>query len=75
MGCQHLAELYELFLLGALGSDEAGIVHEHVEHGCAHCLEQLREAAQTVYLLCLLTRQARPGPKNKSELLRRVRKK
>ncbi len=75
MGCQPLEDLFELFLLGTLPREEYVVVDEHVERGCPNCLERLREASQTVYLFSLMTRQARPDPKQKAQLLRRLRKK
>ena len=75
MGCQYLDEIYELFLLGVLSAEEGAKVQEHVERGCPYCLEQLREAALTVYLLSQTMRPARLDPKQKSQLLHRLRKK
>jgi len=74
VGCQHLDQIYELFLLGALSAEEDATVQEHVERGCPYCLEQLREAALTVYFLTWPGRVERPDPKLKSALLRRLRK-
>lgn len=70
----HLDDIYELFLLGTLPGEDSAVVGEHIERGCAYCLEQLREATETVYLLSLMTRRARPDPKQKSQLLRRLRR-
>lgn len=75
MGCQHLDEIYELYLLGTLDGEDGTQLREHLERGCPACLEQLREASLTVYLLCQPNRIARPDPKVKSRLLRRLRKK
>jgi hypothetical protein len=75
MDCQHLDECYELFLLGTLPAREAAEVSEHVERGCSYCLEHLREAALTVYLLSQIVRPARLDPKLKSNLLRGMVKK
>ena len=74
MGCQHLDQNYELFLLGALSVEEDASIREHVERSCPYCLEQLREAALTVYFLTWAGRPERPDPKQKSTLLRRLRK-
>lgn len=72
---EHLDELYELYLLGALGREDSASIREHVKQGCPRCLEQLREAALSVYLLCQASRPVRPGPQHKAQLLRRLRKK
>ncbi len=75
MGCQHLDEIYELSLLGTFAGGASADLREHIVRGCAYCLEHLREAALTVYLLSQTARPARPDPKLKAQLLRRLRKK
>jgi len=75
MGCQHLEEIYELFLLGALSEQGALELREHLARGCPHCLERIREAVETVYLLSLTSKPARLNPKVKTELLRGLNKK
>jgi hypothetical protein len=72
MVCQHLEEIYELYLLEALPPEEHVRVREHVERGCPNCLERLREAALCVSFLCSSALPARPGPKQKLHLLRRL---
>ena len=72
MACQHLDESYELFLLGTLPADEAADLSEHIERECVYCLEHLREAALTVYLLSQAARPARLDPKLKPQVLRHV---
>ena len=72
---QHLDDIYELYLLGALGQDERARVEEHLARDCPSCLENLRDAALSVYLLCQAVRPVRPGTQHKSQLLRRLRKK
>jgi hypothetical protein len=73
MVCQHLEEVYELYLLQALNPEEHARVAEHVERGCTNCLERLREAALCVCFLCLSAPPARPASKNKSQLIQRLR--
>ncbi len=79
MGCQHLEELYELYLLGALEPEDAAPVSEHVRRQCPSCCQGLREAALSVYLLCQTAGpariSARAGSQQKAELLRRLRSK
>jgi predicted anti-sigma-YlaC factor YlaD len=75
MGCQHLEEIYELFLLGALSDQGAQELREHLARGCPHCRERIREAAETVYLLSLTSKPARPNPQVKTELLHGLHKK
>jgi predicted anti-sigma-YlaC factor YlaD len=74
MGCQYLEDVFELYLLGALCREDLAAAEEHLARGCPDCLEHLREAALTVYLLTQPARPARLDPKHKSQLLRRVRK-
>jgi hypothetical protein len=75
MGCQYLEDLHELYLLGTLAAGDAAVVAEHLQRGCPSCLENLREAVLTVYLLSQMVRPARRDPKLRSHLLRRLRKK
>jgi hypothetical protein len=75
MGCQHLEELYELYLLGAVSEEGSLDLREHLARGCPHCLGRVREAAETVYVLGLASKPARPHPRVKSELLRLISRK
>lgn len=73
MVCRNLGEKYELFLLGALSPGESAEIMEHLSRGCADCVGHLREATLTVYLLAQSARPAKPDPRMKTELLKRVR--
>ena len=74
MGCQYLEDLFELYLLGAACPEDSAAVFEHLARGCPQCLDQLREAALTVYLLAQPARAARVDPKRKAGLLRLLRR-
>ena len=78
MDCQHLDDLYELFLLGIAGEEEgAAEIGEHLGRGCPYCRERLREATQVVYSLAQNLRPLRPirlDQKARAGLLRRARK-
>lgn len=74
MGCEHLEDLYELFLLGTLAEASAAELRAHLATGCPTCRQRVRDAALTVYLLSLGTKSARPNPQLKSRLLQRLRK-
>jgi len=74
MGCQYLEDLFELYLLGAACPEDSAAVFEHLARGCPNCLECLREATLTLYLLGQPSRPARLDPKRKSQLLRRLGK-
>ncbi len=75
MDCQHLEDLYELFLLGALPEQSSAELREHLERGCPACLERVRDAVQTVYLLSLRAKSVRLNPKLKARLLLQLPKK
>ena len=75
MDCRHLEDIYELFLLGALSDENSLQLREHLTHGCEHCVERVKEAARTVYVLSLTAKPLSPGPKAKVDLLRLLRKK
>ena len=75
MGCQHLEELYELWLLGALSEQGSMDLREHLARGCPHCLARVREATETVYLLGLAPKPARPHPRVKLKLLQQISRK
>ncbi len=75
MGCQHLDDLYELYLLGALEVEESEAIAEHLARNCPYCLEHLREAAQTIHLITFLAPAGRPGQGLRARLLERVKKK
>lgn len=75
MGCEHLDEYYELYLLGTISDGGCADVREHLERDCPYCLEHLREAALSVYLLSLPLRTVRPDPKRKAQLMRLLKKK
>lgn len=77
MDCQHLDDLYELYLLGLGGPGGAAEIDAHVERGCPYCRERLREATQVVYFITHNVRPmrpVRPSPEMRAELLRRARK-
>ncbi len=75
MDCRYLDEYYELYLLGTATGDVGATIGEHAANRCPYCTERLREAARTVYLLCQPAHTARPDPKRKLQLLRRLTKK
>ena len=74
MGCQYLEDLFELYLLGAACPEDTAAVLEHLGRGCPNCLERLREATLTLYLLGQPARPARLDPKRKAGLLRVLRR-
>jgi len=73
LDCRHLESVYELFLLGALTEEDSFEVQEHLSLGCEHCLERLREAVRTVYLLSLAAKPVTPGQKARANLLRQIK--
>ena len=75
MGCQHLEELFELWLMGALSEQGSREILEHLRGGCADCLTRVRDAAETIYILGLSSKPVRPHPRVKAELLRSISRK
>jgi hypothetical protein len=75
LDCRHLESVYELFLLGALLEEDSFEIQEHLSLGCEHCLERLKEATRTVYLLSLAAKPVAPGPTAKANLLRQIKRK
>ena len=73
MDCRNLEDVYELFLLGVLSEEGSRELRAHLTQGCRQCLEKVKDAARTVYLLSLSARPASPGPKAKADLLRLLR--
>jgi predicted anti-sigma-YlaC factor YlaD len=75
MGCQHLEDHYELFLLGVLSDQNAQDIREHLANACPDCRTRFREAVETIYLLSLACEPVRPHPRVRSGLLERIQKK
>jgi len=72
VGCQHLEDEYELYLLGALSPGAGGDLELHLSAQCPNCLQGLREAAESVYWLVQTADPLRPRPAVKSRLLARL---
>jgi hypothetical protein len=73
MDCQHLDQLYEMYLLGGIGGSAAEEIEAHVLRGCRHCLDGLREAAETVYCLLQNAGAVRPRPAVRTRLAERLK--
>jgi hypothetical protein len=72
MDCQHLEELHELNLLGALSEQSSSDVVAHLARSCPHCLARVHEAMEIIYVLCLRSKPARPHPRVKAKLLEKI---
>jgi hypothetical protein len=72
MGCRHLEDGYEIYLLGALDRGEQEELHQHVLEGCAACTSELREAAENLYWFLQSVSPVRPSAAMKSRLLHRL---
>lgn len=72
MDCQHLSEVYEIYLLGGLAGGESEELESHVREACPRCLQALREAAETLFWLVQNSHPARPRPAVKSRLSERI---
>lgn len=53
-------ELYELYALGALETEQATEIDAHLQDGCAYCLEHVRDAAATAAALSELAGRTAP---------------
>jgi len=72
MGCQHLEDDYELYLLGALEDDGRDDLGLHLSSRCPTCAEGMREAAESVYWLVQSAEPVRPRPAVRSRLMARL---
>lgn len=72
MGCQHLEDEYELYLLGALRDDGRDDLELHLSARCPTCVEGMREAAESVYWLVQSAEPVRPRPAVRSRLMARL---
>ena len=72
MVCQHLEELHELWLLGALSATGASDLPAHLARGCPNCVARMREASEIVYILSLRAKPLRPSPRVKAELAAKI---
>ena len=72
MDCQHLEDLYELYLLGGLAGNERHTLDEHLRASCPRCLPGLREAAETLFWLVHNSSPARPRPALRTRLVARL---
>ncbi|MGH9351837.1 MAG: hypothetical protein ACRD2G_06730 [Terriglobia bacterium] len=73
MDCRHLENIYELFLLGALGDADAGRVQGHLDRACPNCVEGLREATLTLFALLQPAKPVRSTPKQRAHFLQRLK--
>ncbi len=74
MDCKRIDEGYELILAGTLSEDRARDLLDHLAQDCERCLARTREAVETIYLLSLKAKPARPRPRLKARLMQRWRK-
>jgi hypothetical protein len=72
MGCQHLEDDYELYLLGAIADTASADLQLHLDNQCPACLEGLREAAESVYWLLQSAAPVRPRHAVRSRLAARL---
>lgn len=72
MGCQHLEDDYELYLLGSIAGGEPADLKIHLSARCPTCLEGLREAAESLCWLIQTAETVRPRPVVRSRLLARL---
>ena len=73
MDCRHLEDLYELFVLGALPSEEDELVRDHLKRGCPTCQSGIHRSAVTIYAFLETCRPIRSTPRQKAHLLQRLK--
>jgi hypothetical protein len=73
MDCRYLETLYDLFVLGALPPDQDILVREHLDGDCANCHAGVRRSALTIYALLETCQPVNSTPKQKAQLLQRLR--
>jgi anti-sigma-K factor RskA len=56
--CQELAELYELYAMGALDGEEQTELEQHIGTGCAVCSDGIKHAAAMMQFLASMPEQA-----------------
>jgi len=64
-----MEELYELYLLGALESDQASEIADHVHQQCSYCLERLKESSRVVESPSGLIELKQPPPELRARVL------
>jgi len=69
MSCEELQDLFELYALGLLESDERTEVDQHLERGCETCHRSLREAMTVNALMLASVPAATPPARLKHRVL------
>jgi len=69
MTCAELKEMFELYSLGLLESDEQGEIEEHLARGCVECQGNLRSATAMNALLMSTVTPANPPARLKRRVL------
>jgi anti-sigma-K factor RskA len=67
-----MESLYELYVLGALESDLANEIDEHLGDQCAFCLEKLRDAVLVTSAMAGLAESQSPPPQLRDRILASV---
>lgn len=62
-------ELYELYLMGVLESDQAAEISDHLRRKCEHCAGRLQEASVVVAGMASLAEVAAPPPHLRERVL------
>ena len=66
-------ELMESYVFGTLDHDERVAVESHLDSGCKHCLERLRETGELSARLATAVPQSDPSPQLKQNILDSIR--
>src|SRR5713226_9404580 len=57
---EELSEMYELYALGVLASDERIAIEEHLARGCAECSDGVKQAIDLNAMLLTMPEQVKP---------------
>jgi hypothetical protein len=64
-----MEELYELYLLGVLESEQASEISDHLSRQCSVCLERLKDSSKVIESLSELVELTPPPPDLKERIL------
>ncbi len=66
---EELSEMYELYALGVLDSDEKIEIEEHLERGCKECSDGVKRALELNAMLLTLPEQVKPPKRLRRRVL------
>ncbi len=70
--CRAPRDLYDSYVLGALGAEDRRLIDEHLREGCPTCMEGVREADATLARLAFAAPLERPRPEVRARLMESI---